>query len=457
MVVKLTAVRRMLAAGVAAAAVGAWFPTTASAQAVQTAPAASADAYGLDVDVKLLSGNVPINVGPEARATQDFPPAATAPAEDEVLGVGQVPAGTGQLVQNIGVISSIASATGAPQAVASSQAVDVRLINQAGVPLITADLVRAQSNTDCVNDPNATGTEFVNLRVAGQTDPISNPAPNTEIAAPLFNPLGLRVIVNEQHPTADGRGLVVNAIHIYNVEPAPASALFDGDIIVSHAMTTVNCPNGRGSTGNSNPVFIVKEADKTSARPGENVTYTTTVRNTAAAACVVNQFIEHMPQAFEFVSTSGAFGEAVTQVTRPGGGVDVILKPANVSIATGATATQTFVLKVRDDAVEGVYFNNVEILCANLGNYVKGLDAPVRVTRTAPPTPRKPQCSDLIDNDGDGKVDFGPDPGCDSPQDDDERDAPRPLPRTGGGSTAVALGLLLAGFALALRRRAVSL
>ncbi|HVF53576.1 MAG TPA: hypothetical protein VNC78_08200 [Actinomycetota bacterium] len=37
-----------------------------------------------------------------------------------------------------------------------------------------------------------------------------------------------------------------------------------------------------------------------------------------------------------------------------------------------------------------------------------------------------PQCSDLIDNDGDGKIDFPADPGCDSKQDDDERDASAP-------------------------------
>lgn len=33
-----------------------------------------------------------------------------------------------------------------------------------------------------------------------------------------------------------------------------------------------------------------------------------------------------------------------------------------------------------------------------------------------------PQCSDEVDNDGDGKIDYPNDPGCDSPQDDDETD-----------------------------------
>jgi len=51
-------------------------------------------------------------------------------------------------------------------------------------------------------------------------------------------------------------------------------------------------------------------------------------------------------------------------------------------------------------------------------------------TTTAPPTspapsptgPRIPQCSDEKDNDGDGLIDFMRDPGCSSPQDDDETD-----------------------------------
>lgn len=43
---------------------------------------------------------------------------------------------------------------------------------------------------------------------------------------------------------------------------------------------------------------------------------------------------------------------------------------------------------------------------------------------TPTPTPRLPQCSDFIDNDGDGKIDYPADLGCESPQDDDERDKP---------------------------------
>lgn len=41
-----------------------------------------------------------------------------------------------------------------------------------------------------------------------------------------------------------------------------------------------------------------------------------------------------------------------------------------------------------------------------------------------PPPPPSPECSDGVDNDGDGAVDFPADPGCSAPGDDDESDDP---------------------------------
>lgn len=51
---------------------------------------------------------------------------------------------------------------------------------------------------------------------------------------------------------------------------------------------------------------------------------------------------------------------------------------------------------------------------------------------TPPPTPppAPPQCSDSIDNDGDGLIDFPSDPGCSDSSDTDETDAPTPPPPT---------------------------
>ncbi len=46
----------------------------------------------------------------------------------------------------------------------------------------------------------------------------------------------------------------------------------------------------------------------------------------------------------------------------------------------------------------------------------------------APPPAPVPQCRDGADNDGDGKIDFPADPGCSSPDDNDEWNAPPPPP-----------------------------
>lgn len=50
-------------------------------------------------------------------------------------------------------------------------------------------------------------------------------------------------------------------------------------------------------------------------------------------------------------------------------------------------------------------------------------------------SPPPPACSDLSDNDGDGKVDYPADPGCTGPSDNDETDPPPP-PGAGGGGTS---------------------
>jgi uncharacterized repeat protein (TIGR01451 family) len=434
---------------------------TAAPTPQQLAPGAAADAYGIDVDVTLLPANVPVDQGPISRASQEYPPLAAGPQHNAVLDVAPIPS-TGDALVKAGIVTADATATGVPFAQAKAVVEDVELLSQSGTPLITAESLVAMSTTDCTSAPSAAGTDFVNLRLAGVTDPIPTPAPNTEVGAAVFNPLGVRIILNEQHPTADGRGLVVNAIHIYDVSGSILPTLFRGDLVVSHAMSTVNCPNGAPSTGGQNAVVITKTADKPTARHGDTVTYTATVQNKSTDACLVNKLVDHMPVAFDLVSTSGAFGTNGTSVARPGGGgSDVVIKPTGVTIPAGGSATQTYVLKVRDDAEAGVYFNNVELFCGNLGNWVKGLDAPVEVVTTTEPTPMPPvkppappECSDKADNDGDHLVDYPDDPGCPTPLDDDEVDDTHP--RTGTEQTTLwTAGALLLAAAYGARRRAL--
>ena len=66
------------------------------------------------------------------------------------------------------------------------------------------------------------------------------------------------------------------------------------------------------------------------------------------------------------------------------------------------------------------------------------------------------ECSDGVDNDGDGKIDFGNDPGCASADDDSEDDAVslggKELPFTGTDVVVLGLaGLLLLASGIALR------
>jgi hypothetical protein len=59
-----------------------------------------------------------------------------------------------------------------------------------------------------------------------------HPAPNTVL---LDLPI-LRVVLNEQIPDADGRGLTVNAIHIWVLGAVPGSTLPVGaEVIISSA------------------------------------------------------------------------------------------------------------------------------------------------------------------------------------------------------------------------------
>jgi uncharacterized repeat protein (TIGR01451 family) len=448
--VKLRPLHRLaaLTAVVVAVATG----TPAHAATVPNGPAASADAYGLLVDVGLLPTHTPVKLGPYAHAAQEYPVGAATPSQASQLSAGPLPADS-SVLDHVGVLESTASAVAAPSAYASAEVADVSLLGAGENAKITADVVHAVANTDCTNAPNAAGTEFVNLVVNGIA--VGNtPAPNTVIPVPAVNPVAI-VIINEQHPAFDGRGIVVNGIHV--ISTTTGDPLFRGDVIVSHAMSTVNCTNGAGTTGGSNVIKMTKDATPTVATAGTEVTYTAHVTNNSTSPCLVTQFIEHLASLFDFVSTVGDFGNALDATNqRPGGGTDLVLGNGK-TLAVGDTFDQVFTVKVKDGVTPGVYFNNLEILCANLGDFVKGLDAPVRIVddlgNQPPATGPKPQCSDGKDNDGDGQIDFGKDVGCASPQDDDERNDTQGMPRTGTNSGPLALaGLVLVAAAFTSRR-----
>jgi hypothetical protein len=112
-------------------------------------------------------------------------------------------------------------------------------------------------------------------------------AANTRITCPASD-----VIVNEQSPTADGRGIVVNGLHIIGASSAaarrPGHQPRDSGVV---------CPNGKGSEiaeGLDAPdITFDKDATPSTARAGDTVTYNATVTNTSDAP--VRRHLVHRP------------------------------------------------------------------------------------------------------------------------------------------------------------------
>ena len=429
----------LLAVGVVAPLAVAVAP--AGAQTAGANPS-SADAYGVLVDVRLLQGNVPVKVGPLVESSSANPPGG--PNSNSLVSTGPIPPPDGSLVQSLGVITTSTNADGTPQSTATAETAKAALLPQAGIPTITADVIKAQSNTNCTAAPNSTGTQFVNLKVGPVVVP-ANPPANTTIA------LGaVTVIVNEQHPTADGRGLVVNGVHIIapgtlGGTPFPTQALIQGDIIISHAVSTVVCPGtfdqngnpiagapgGSTATPDTTPIEILKTPSPSAVAPGGTVTYTAKITNRGKSQCLVNEVIDHLPVGFTPTSTSGALGTKESSSARPDKGTDVIVvPPADVIIPpNGGSVTQTFV--VTASQTPGTYANNVELLCSDLGDF-EATGAPVTVNAPAAATPAT----------GNGNSGAGAPPAAQ-------------LPRTGGPSPLIPIGgaAILGGGILAAARR----
>ncbi|MCW2606138.1 MAG: hypothetical protein JWO60_831, partial [Frankiales bacterium] len=376
--------------GTAALATALLLSPAAPASAQTAAPVAGgfADAAGIVVDLTVLTavplpgvlGSTPLDPNTFARSSSSCPPQA-APAPQTLLDIPASPAATAKTVT-----ADARTDCSKPSAVAFAQTEGATALVNAGVPLITADVIRAQANSDCTAAPNGEGSLFAGLSIAGTPvplGPLGVPEPNTVIEVPGV----AKVIVNEQHPTASGRGIVVNGVHVIGESP-----LLRGDLIISHAVSGVVCANGKGSEvaeGLQAPdITFDKQAAPSTARPGETVTYTATVENTSDAACDVLRFVDHLSPALELVSTRGAFGaDAETPApTRADGGQDVVVRPTDVVLAPGAKAVQTIVVKVKADAKPGTYYNTLELFCNAGGDFASGPLAPVTVPAAASPS-----------------------------------------------------------------------
>ncbi|HUR12944.1 MAG TPA: choice-of-anchor P family protein [Mycobacteriales bacterium] len=374
---------KVRALGVAVLAAPLFLGTASPALAATPPAGAYAEAYGLLVDTTLLEGSLPAKIGPEAPAASSCPVTGGTKSA-QVLGVGD-PA-----VAKAEVITDTATADcGVPSAKAVSRIVNVDALGAAPQVAIHADAVTATSTSSCTKAPFGS-TDIVNLSIGGNVFPIPDDLdPNTEIpgVADVAAALGLRIIFNEQHPASEGRGLVVNAIHIIangsGVLPVGGSVI-RGDIIIGHAVSGVVCPGGPGTDNGGLPkpdISFAKAASPSTAKPGATVTYTATVKNQSTTPCEVLRFIDHIAPAFTLVSTAGAFGTNYDKPppARTDGGVDAVLRPDGVTIGAGKSVTQTFTVTVKDDATPGTYYDTLEIFCGPNGDFVSGPLAPVTV------------------------------------------------------------------------------
>ncbi len=402
---------------------------TSSAIAATPVPSGGfAEAYGLSIDSTILQGNVPVKVGPLAPVASSCPPPVGAKTA-QAAGGGDAQVAKGGLFNTGAATDCVANAS-----LASAQTLNVDALGAAAPIKIHADVITSTAGVSCAKAPTGS-TVITNLTVGGTPVPLpTTVAPNTEVAAAIFNPLGLKVIINEQHPAASGRGIVVNGLHIiaagFGAAPV-GGGVIRGDVVISHAMAGVVCPGGPGTDNGGLPkpdISFAKSASPTTAGPGQTVTYTATATNTSATACEVLRFIDHIAPVFELVSSAGPLGTKLDSPAplRADGGVDAVLRPTGVKIAPGASVVQTFVVKVKDGAAPGTYYDSLEIYCGPNGNFVSGPLAPVTIPAE------------------------GPLPETDGEQGAPVIDVTPSLPRTGGAPLAAAgaLVLLAAGFGL---------
>lgn len=400
------------------------------AQAATTVPVGGfGDAYGLSIDTTILQGNVPVKVGPLAPAASSCPPVGGTKTAN-LLGGGDAQ------IAKAAVLNTSASADcGGKKALSTAQVTNVDALGVAGPAAIHADAITSSAGIGCATAP-AGSTVVTNLTVGGTVVPLPTTIPpNTDLLPQVFGPLGIRIILNEQHPASTGRGLVVNGLHIIasNTGAAPVGgAIIRGDVVISHAVAGVVCPGGPGGTNGTLPkpdISFAKSATPTTAKPGQLVTYAATVTNTSTTSCEVLRFIEHVASPFDLVSSAGPLGTALDTPApvRTDGGVDAVLRPTAVKIAAGKSITQTFVVRVKASAAPGTYYDSLEIYCGPNGDFVSGPLAPVTVPGVVNRPVIKPPVTVI--------------------------DGPPQLPRTGGAPLVALTALGLLGGAYALRRR----
>jgi uncharacterized repeat protein (TIGR01451 family) len=254
----------------------------AAAQAV-----ANSSAYGESVSLSvapLVGNNLSANSGPLPQVAGTAAPAYSKTATSASAGASTSLTGpllqTGILIVNA---SSQMPAAVPTHADATTSNPAVTLGNLLPLLSLNAQTVRADATIGgtCGSTLTATGSTIVTNAVASGTVGLGltlppNPAPNTV----LLNRLGVRIVLNEQIQSGDGRtteNLTVNAIHI-TLQNSLLSALglLTGDIVISHAHADVECP---AVTATSADLSLIGSAAPSPVVSGGTLQYHFTVTN----------------------------------------------------------------------------------------------------------------------------------------------------------------------------------
>ena len=168
---------------------------------------------------------------------------------------------------------------------------------------------------------------------------------------------------------------------------------------------------------------IEKSIDDTTPEVGQTVTYTLTASNAGPADADNVVVTDVLPAGLTFVSTStsdtvGVYATSTGQWTIG-------------TLASGSSASLHIIATVSGSAGQTIVNTATINLDDNVSDYNENNDSgssSITINSTS-------ACSDGIDNDGDGKIDYPADPGCNDANDTTETSAsPETSPGGGGGS-----------------------
>ncbi|MDO8468365.1 MAG: hypothetical protein Q7S29_01245 [Candidatus Peribacter sp.] len=185
----------------------------------------------------------------------------------------------------------------------------------------------------------------------------------------------------------------------------------DGDQLVDYP-NDPGCSNNQDNDESNivlNPDASIQKSGPTTVIRGNTVSYTLTATNVGSATAQNVVVSDSIPSGLTFQA-----GASSPECVLNGGGTSVLCN--NFSLAVGQTRTFTVTFTVTTAVACGATIQNTATVSTsndvNTANNSSQWNTAVQCVT--------PQCSDGIDNDGDGATDYPNDYSCASPTDDDE-------------------------------------